>query len=419
MKKIFFIILLITVNQAIAQSAIDTTIKIDLLRTTVSPASNLLNIATSDIDKPTDISAFMVSLQSATNSFTKLPSSYAIDIGPYWLFKNSKKGDITTEGFKKSTGPDVFKQTLILSFAIKNPDSLETGFNTKSTYGGFGVKFSIFRGKYDEETKNALDAIKRLQDVKLRHLEDILSEYKVNANPRIGELRKKMKDVFRGFNTNDRSDENIALGKRKQDTLKLFSDTLSTILSSFSSSRMDSSEALQSIDRQIQQIAADFHTNRIGFTWDFNAGISGEFFNKRFDRSKVHNAGIWTNIGYTTNNGSSFLALVRYLYNPDQIFAKDNATNDVANISTMDGGFKYAYSKSQSKFSGSIEGIYRSVLSGKTINSSWRLILNADYDIGQNQRLTFAFGRNFDGTISKDGNLVAALSFLTGFGNKR
>jgi Tol biopolymer transport system component len=47
------------------------------------------------------------------------------------------------------------------------------------------------------------------------------------------------------------------------------------------------------------------------------------------------------------------------------------------------------------------------------------LVFNAAYDIGQNQQLTFSFGRNFDGTITKDGNLIAALNFVKGFGASR
>ncbi len=415
---LIFILLFVIVTPLTAQSDIDTTIKIDLLKAPVSPASNLLGIAPSDVDKPTDVSAFMLSLQAATNAFTKLPANYAVDIAPYWLFKNSKKGDITTEGFKKSKGPDVFKQTLILSFAVKNPDSTETGFNSKSIYGGFGIKFSILRGHYDEETNQALKKIKTFQDIKLKHLDSLMTEYKANTDPDVARLRKERKDLFKGINVNDKSPENQAKvqGIFASADFRKITDTLNQILTF---TETDSADAIQNVDKQIQLVAAAFQTNRIGLTWDINAGISGEFVNKRFDNSKVHNAGIWINLGYTTNKGHSFLFLIRYLYNPDQIFAKENAINDIGNISTLDGGFKYAYSQSQSKFNCSIETIYRSVLSSDTIDPSWRLIVNADYAIWQNQKLTFSFGRNFDGTITKDGNLIAALTFLTGFGNKR
>jgi hypothetical protein len=47
------------------------------------------------------------------------------------------------------------------------------------------------------------------------------------------------------------------------------------------------------------------------------------------------------------------------------------------------------------------------------------MLFNADYALFKNQKLTFSFGRDFDGTISKDGNLIAALTLIAGFGNKR
>ena len=151
--------------------------------------------------------------------------------------------------------------------------------------------------------------------------------------------------------------------------------------------------------------------------------MSAGFFDKRFDNSSVNNAGLWTTLGYTDDTTARYygsgLFLARLLYNPDKIFAKDNAPAEQKDIWTFDAGLRYIYSRPQSKFSASLEGIYRSVLSSNTIDPSWRIIFNADYAIWQNQKLTFSFGRNFDGTITKDGNLVAALTFLTGFGNKR
>jgi hypothetical protein len=47
------------------------------------------------------------------------------------------------------------------------------------------------------------------------------------------------------------------------------------------------------------------------------------------------------------------------------------------------------------------------------------VVANADYALAANQKLIFSFGRNFDGTITKEGNLVAALTVLFGFGTSR
>lgn len=399
-------------SRAMSQEQIDTTITVDLLSAPASPASNLLGIAPSDIDKPTDVSAFMLSLQSASNSFTKLPSNYAIDIAPYWLFKKSKKGDITTKGFAESSGKDVLKQTFVLSFAIRSPDSLEaTSLHAGSIYGGLGFKLSILRGEYDNSTINALNKIKALQDIRLRHLDKVITGYKANVDPEVIELRQKMRDLFKDKTT----EEQIEI--KNSPEFKAIQEQLSKKLLEYKEA--ERTEAIDDLDKQIQAVAATFQTVRIGWTWEISGGISTEFRNRQFNNSKVYNAGVWSTVGYTDTTYGAGLLLLRLLHNPDQVFAKNNMVNDEMNITTFDAGLRYIYAQPQSKFSASVEAIYRSILSSNTINPSWRIVFNADYKILANQKLTFSIGRNFDGTITKAGNLIAALTFLKGFGNKR
>jgi len=45
--------------------------------------------------------------------------------------------------------------------------------------------------------------------------------------------------------------------------------------------------------------------------------------------------------------------------------------------------------------------------------------LNTSYDLGDNKIITFNLGRDFDGTVTKDGNLVAALNLVLGLGSVR
>lgn len=413
MKTPLILIALLTFSYgAMSQEQIDTTITVDLLSAPASPASNLLGIAPSDIDKPTDVSAFMLSLQSAPNSFTKLPSNYAIDIAPYWLFKKSKKGDITTKGFAESSGKDVLKQTLVLSFAIRSPDSIETtSLHAGSVYGGFGFKLSILRGDYDNSTINALNKIKALQDIRLRHLDKVMTGYKANVDPEVIDLRQQMRDLFK--------DKTVAeqIEIKNSPEFKAIQEQLSKKLHDYTEA--EKTEKIDELDKQIQEVAAAFQTVRIGWTWDISGGISTEFRNRQFNNSKMYNAGVWTTVGYTDTTYGAGLFLLRLLHNPDQIFAKDNMVNDMMNITTFDAGLRYIYAQPQSKFSASLEAIYRSILSSNTIDPSWRIVFNADYKILANQKLTFSIGRNFDGTLTKAGNLIAALTFLKGFGNKR
>ncbi|CAD0007051.1 hypothetical protein [Flavobacterium chungangense] len=415
--KIIFVSILLTNFILVAQQK-DNSQEFDLLKAPISPASNLLGFSQSDIDKPTDVSAFMTSLQTATNSFSQLPSNYAIDIAPYWLFKKNSLGDISTKGLSNSYGKKVLKQTLVLSFAVKNTDSVSNNFNPESTYAAMGFRFSIYRGNYDSTTVSQLRKIAILQQEKLKLMKKNQTQVYDNLPQEIDSLKQARKNIFAGFDTKDESKDNLLLGEL---LLKKASKLDSVIGAKIEILLDDNKDAEQftKIDSKVKELAGKFQLARVNFTWDIAGGISAEFRNKNFNNSKVYNTGIWTTFGYTWEKSGSLLGLIRYLYNPNKIFALDNQVNEIDNISTLDTGIRYIFGKSQSKFNCSIEAIYRSALSQDSINSSWRFIANADYAILKNQKLTFSFGRNYDGTTTKDGNLIAALGLVVGFGNNR
>lgn len=390
----------------------------DLLKAPISPASNLLGFSQSDIDKPTDVSAFMTSLQTATNSFSQLPSNYAIDIAPYWLFKKNSLGDISTKGLSNSYGKKVLKQTLVLSFAVKNTDSVSNNFNPKSTYAAMGFRFSIYRGNYDSTTVSQLRKIAILQQEKLTLMKKNQTLVYDNLPQEIDSLKQARKNIFAGFDTKDESKDNLLLGELLLKKATKLDSIIGAKIEILLDDNKDA-EQFTKIDSRIKELAGKFQLARVNFTWDIAGGISAEFRNKNFNNSKVYNTGVWTTFGYTWEKSGSLLGLVRYLYNPDKVFALDNQVNEIDNISTLDAGIRYIFGKSQSKFNCSIEAIYRSALSQDSSNSSWRFIANADYAILKNQKLTFSFGRNYDGTTTKDGNLIAALGLVVGFGNNR
>lgn len=415
--KIIFTFIILTNLVLVAQQKSDSE-EFDLLKAPISPASNLLGFSQSDIDKPTDVSAFMTSIQTATNSFSQLPSNYAIDIAPFWLFKTDDLGDITTKGLGNSYGEKVLKQTLVLSFAVKNTDSVSNNFNPTSTYAAVGFRFSIYRGEYDTKTKKQLTLIGSLQEEKMPLMKENQKYVYKTLPHEIDSLKKTRIKLYDKFDYNDKSSENVS----RFDFLEREQKRLDTIIKSKIQILLDENNNIkqsEQIDKEIKKLASEFQLARVYFTWDIAGGISAEFRNKNFNNSKVYNSGIWTTFGYTWENSGSLLGLIRYLYNPDKIFALDNQLNKIANISTLDAGVRYIIGKSQSKFNCSIEAIYRSALSQNSIDPSWRLMVNADYAILKNQKLTFSFGRNYNGTTTKDGNLIAALGLVIGFGNKR
>lgn len=398
-------------------------VKLDLLKAPSSPASTLLGFAVTDIEKPTDLSDFMLSVQSASSSYTKLPSNYAVDIAPFYLFRN-KGADFSTtgkNGLQSTRFKDYFRQSFVMSLALRNPDSAFNNFKPSSTYGALGLKFSIVRPQYNKETREKLSSIYEKQRA-------LLMIYKIGLE----EKRKSARYEYLGIRNIYLLDSIAHLPylteeEKKTHAVAMMEDTSSE----FAKNELEKGELNKGFKKDIQtelakqsQLEADlqaeaktFIGNRQGLSVDIAGGVSTEFREKRFDNSKIFNSGVWSTFGYNWANGSSILGLARYLYNPDEVFALDNMKNSIANQSTFDTGLRFIFTKG--KFGGGAEALYRSILLSGTVKPSWRLVANADYALADNQKIIFSFGRNFDGTVTRDGNLVAALTLLFGFGNSR
>ena len=134
---------------AIGQVKVDTTIKLDLLRAPSSPAFNILGIANSDIERPTDVTSFALSLQEASNNFTTIPRSYGIQVAPFLLGrKKFLLGDF-------DSSRQAFKQSFIIStgFTHQGPEGSEDVDSLKTTKLGFGIKFSFVRPAWTQDTR--------------------------------------------------------------------------------------------------------------------------------------------------------------------------------------------------------------------------------------------------------------------------
>src|SRR5206468_2102791 len=198
------------------------------------------------------------------------------------------------------------------------------------------------------KTNRKLSLIKQIQDEKLIYLNKILNQYDSTEDLIRDSLRNKRKSLFvSGMSPEQMA--NVQSGKE----FKKIDSLLAERLLNFQ--EQETEEVQKELDEQIQQIASEFQLARIGWTWEIAGGTSAEFRNRRFDNSKLYNAGFWTTIGYTDTVYGAGLLLLRLLHSPDKIFAKDNMANDIGDITTFDAGLRYIYSKTQSKFSISLE----------------------------------------------------------------
>ena len=377
-------------------------VTLDLLRAPSSPGASLLGFAPSEIERPSDVSAFMTTIQSASLGFTKFPFNYAIDLSPFWLTK--KTSGFTTASLNSTKFKDVFRQSLVISMAIRNADTVDKRFNGKSTYSGFGFKFNLIRGNYSKNTATILNAISEIQNSIVLGIDT-------------SGARLFLKDSVMVRTTLKLNLLEDLLGPQVDNNAQYI--FLQKILEARQKVIIDSLQQKQKELPRLKSLAENFKIIRTGWYWDIAGGGSIEFLNSSFSNSKIYNAGIWTTFGNTNEKSVSILFIGRYLYNPKMVYQESNSINTVGNISTIDAGTRFAFANSDNKFLFSGEAIYRHTLSYGMIPATWKLALNIEYDINKNQKLTFVFGRAFDGTISKDGTLIAALNLLAGFGNKR
>ncbi|SHL59649.1 hypothetical protein SAMN05444360_10310 [Chryseobacterium carnipullorum] len=396
--KLSFVLILILLSHFYSGQE-EKGIDLDVLRAQASPGSNLLDIANSDIEKPTDLKSIMVSLREGTSNFSSLPTSFAIDLVPFKL--NGKYQDLRTNSNFLTT----FKQTFVTSLAFKGIQEDEKLNIYEKSRLGFGIKFSIKRGDFSKETIKSLDTIHKV------HV--FLQQQRIDRNNASEELAKLDKD------------KKLILGKmrlledaNKEDTQeykdlqkKVAEIDVQTV--NFFKIR-DTNNEEEKIEG-ITKIAKDIKLERYGYFLDMSMGTVLDFRNNKFNNTQITKVGAWLTGGYNwEKHPSTLIFMARYLYNPDSTLA--NPELKKGNLSTLDIGSRLVLKLANERFLMSGECIYRSILNKSDFESSWKYVLNFEYEVAKNQRLTFSFGRNFEGEYEKKGNLIVALNLLVGLG---
>jgi hypothetical protein len=386
-----------------------TTISLDLLRGPSSPAANLIGISQKDIEKPSDVGSFLVTLQKASGDYSKLPANFAVDLAPFWLFKRKS---ITFDNYIKDDVGENIKQSLVFSVAFKNNAKSAANSNSlDSTHLGLGFKFSIFRGKLSNKSQKQLAKVNLgLRNLNLKmepdfdvFLDSLKSrarkkypEYVKNEKVMVELVSQRLTIEFKNAKTYIDSINNVCK--------KEFEDKDSTIFKA----ELDA----------ISKATSEVRFQRVGFKLDFAGGLVQGFEGENYDKVTTIKKALWVVGGWDLECGLSALGILRYQHNPDKIFADDKGVlKDVKNVETLDYGGSIQFNQEDSKFILSTEYIYRSVLGNSIVPSSYRFTINASYEIAKNSALTFSFGRNYDKTTEKGGNLIAAINFIQGFGN--
>ncbi|HMJ46519.1 MAG TPA: hypothetical protein VK498_04275 [Ferruginibacter sp.] len=371
---------------------------VDLLKAPSSPASQLLNIAPNTIERPTDLSSLWISINNTTEGLSKFPTNYALDFSPASLFGG--KG-ITLKDLNSTNTGGVMWQSFVISTGIKQEEDTLTGNPFYKT--AIGLKCSFIRPRWSGKTETRYQEILAIQR-KITDLNEVAVE-EILEDPAYLKLIEK-KDTI------DESD--ITATKNIDEEIEILFHQLMV------EKRIERVANNAPMQNELKKRAREFHIERVGPFLDFSAGFSAQFPTNKFNYSLGDRSGAWLTGGFEGGEKKlSIIGIVRYLYQPESIYADPTGSIPFNKISTFDAGTRVLYSTKEEEFSISFESVYRSILNKNIVDPSWKLNFSAEYDLGFNKKISISFGRDFDGVVSKGGNLIAALNLITGFGNKK
>jgi hypothetical protein len=395
MRKLFlFFAFLTTLFRVRAQNSE----QINLLKAPASPVAQLLNFAPSAIERPTDLSSLWLSVKNSAGDLTKLPNCYAVDLS---LAEITKSSDLALSSLQSKDERDVLWQSLVLSTAIKQfQDS-----STKKSYyqTGFGVKVSIIRAPWSDNTSSAFKELKAAEDDIVKLVTDVTAELKADSGVvALFVLRKQALEAH---------------GQDSPEYAKANATYQTYYQKRYSELKADREASLA---QTLKDKASKFTLERKGWFLDLAGGVTASFPTNTLSYSIANKAGAWLTGGYSGgNNALSVLGIARYLYQPDSIYADKTGKIPTSKMHTFDGGASVSYTSKNGKFNFSAEAIYRSVLTKNVLPSSWRVVTNICYNVGANQQLAVNFGRDFDGASETGGNLIAGINYVLGLGGAK
>jgi len=372
--------------------------QINLLKPPASPVAQLLNFAPSAIEKPTDLSSLWLSVKNSTSDLTKLPNSYAIDLSPAQLFRSS---DLALSDLNSHEERDVLWQSLVFSTAIKQFEDSTT--RNKYYQTGLGLKISLIRPSWSDTTVKAFKSLKATEDKIVAIVTEVTAE--LQSDDGVAAMSHLREQALRQHGQG--SAEYAEANKNYQD---YWQKRFTSIVA----------QREAELDQALKDQASKFTIERVGWSLDLAGGFTASFPTNMLNYSIANKAGAWLTGGYNGgNNALTVLAIARYLYQPDSIYADATGKVPTSKISTFDAGASVIYTSKNGKFNWSLEAIYRSVLNKNVIPSSWRAVTNLSYNVGTNQQLSLNFGRDFDGASEMGGNVIAGINFVLGLGGAK
>ena len=408
---LLFLLLVAGAAPAFAQQK-DTVVNFDQLRAPSSPAFNLLGISPTDIERPKNPTDFAFSVGNASNNLSTVPKSYALEIAPFWVFG----GKSSFEQFidNKNVGNNI-KQTFVFSLGSTTANSVKDSSEFRQI--GISVKFSILRGNVGKEFTKWDSTVTKVLTQYTESSKKIRDSLRNADTAAINQLRKlRLQSV-----TSD-PEKAAAIAKAIQSMVDAQNTKALALI------HKNDSTKNKAYVTQLSQLSNQTSFRRYGFTMDWAAGTVIDFPDSSFNRSYLSKFATWLTFGYEGQNGSNIMFLVRYAANFNRFYRNDlNQVVKDIDIGDLDLGLRL-YKDFTDKLTLSAEYINRLPFYNdnnytsnhvSTPSRTDKYDFSLNYKVGKNQNLSFTYGKNFDNTVVKSGNLIAAVNYMIGLGSAR
>jgi hypothetical protein len=357
----------------------DENISIDAMVVPSSPGFVLLGIEPASIERPGTVMDLTFSVLNRLGNTEGLPKDVALELAPYWLFGGR---NLTYDQYAdyQNILANIIQTGSVSIASASGPDSSLVSL-------AFGLRFSILRGKIDDEFesyKRRLDSLR----LSLKELNAIYSPY-IQQRMERDELVTALDSAW--FTAERAGNQALMDNINVQKTLRLI-EIKAAVDKEFADSLV-----------VIRKLASDLRLKRIGWKLDIAGGTVAMFPDRIFDNGKTRRWGAWATGGYEWKNWSA-LGVMRYLGDRSQ-----------SDLSSLDLGGRLIVDIK--KLSLSAEAVSRSFPNLKSRDNIWRLDGNADYAIAKNKSLSLTIGRDFGGNYS--GSLITLLNLVFGFGSDR
>lgn len=362
--------LLLAVMGSPAHAQSDTLPQFNLLRTPVSPAFTLLGIAPTTVERPNTPAAIAVSLLSSTSGLTQLPTDYALEISPYWLFGHPT---LTWQSDTTRTVLESVERTATFSIGTARSDSASSA--STSTSLAVGFRTSLFSGTMSARSQRYLDTVQQQ-----------LTQNAANFYAATATARKQADDRFIAqLKANEGNSAAQEVARQEHETAL---------------NKINQQAIAQFEQGELQDIALE----REGFLLELALGGTWQFANAIADSGRFARFGAWITPAYQWQHWS--------VVGVGRIFA--DKVGDSTQV-TIDAGARLIYTASQ--FGISLEAAGQTFTWTSAPENEWRLAAVADVEIRDGTWVTMTFGRDFHG--SRTGSFLAKLGLAFHLGSQR